>query len=103
MEDPRSTVNPSNDTEYSNKEHRHKEIKLKKKEDELKKSKAEIEDCSTDNYRLKSYSLKLEAQAKELENSNRILRMIVVGSDDAVYHNKVNTNDNVHTVPHYGS
>jgi hypothetical protein len=47
------------------------------------------------NYRLKSYSLKLEAQAKELENSNRILRMKVVGSDDAVYHNKVNTNDNV--------
>ena len=98
MKDPRSTVNPSNDTEYSNKEHRQKEIKLKKKEDELKKYKAEIEDCSTDNYRLK-----LEAQAKELENSNRILRMKVVGSDDAVYHNKVNTNDNVHTVPHYGA
>jgi hypothetical protein len=31
MKDPRSTVNPSNDTEYSNKEHRQKEIKLKKK------------------------------------------------------------------------
>jgi hypothetical protein len=36
----------------------------------------------------------LEAQAKELENSNRILRMKVVGSDDAVYHNKVNMYDN---------
>jgi hypothetical protein len=36
------------------------------------KSKAEIEDCSKDNHRLKSYFLKLEAQVKELENSNRI-------------------------------
>jgi predicted nucleic acid-binding Zn-ribbon protein len=66
------------------KEIRQKEMKLKKKEDEIKKSKAEIEDCSKDNHRLKSYSLKLEAQVKELENSNRILRMKVVGSDDAV-------------------
>jgi chromosome segregation ATPase len=73
VKDPRSTVNPSNDTEYSNKELRQKEMKLKKKEDEIKKSKAEIEDCSKDNHRLKSYSLKLEAQVKELENSNRIL------------------------------
>jgi hypothetical protein len=44
----------------------------------------------------------LEAQVKELENSNRILRMKVVGSDDAVQHIKVNTNENVHTVPHCG-
>jgi septal ring factor EnvC (AmiA/AmiB activator) len=102
VKDPRSTVNPSNDTEYSNKELRQKEMKLKKKEDEIKKSKAEIEDCSKDNHRLKSYSLKLEAQVKELENSNRILRMKVVGSDDAVQHIKVNTNENMHTVPHCG-
>jgi hypothetical protein len=47
---PRSTVNPSNDTEYSNKELRQREMKLKKKEDEIKKSKAEIEDCSKDNH-----------------------------------------------------
>ena len=102
VKDPRSTVNPSNDTEYSNKELRQKEMKLKRKEDEIKKSKAEIEDCSKDNHRLKSYSLKLEAQVKELENSNRILRMKVVGSDDAVQHIKVNTNENMHTVPHCG-
>jgi hypothetical protein len=51
-----------------------------RKEDEIKKSKAEIEDCSKDNHRLKSYSLKLEVQVKELENSNRILRMKVVRS-----------------------
>jgi hypothetical protein len=44
----------------------------------------------------------LEAQVKELENSNRILRMKVVGSDDAVQHIKVNTNENMHTVPHCG-
>jgi hypothetical protein len=43
-----------------------------------------------------------EAQVKELENSNRILRMKVVGSDDAVQHIKVNTNENMHTVPHCG-
>ena len=66
VKDPRSTVNPSNDTEYSNKELRQREMKLKKKEDEIKKSKAEIEDCSKDNHRLKSNSLKLEAQVKEL-------------------------------------
>jgi hypothetical protein len=45
---------------------------------------------------------KLEVQVKELENSNRILRMKVVRSDDAVQHIKVNTNENMHTVPHCG-
>jgi len=97
LKDPISTINSSNDANYSNKELRQKEIKLKKKEDEFKKFKAEIDDCSKDNHRLKSYSLKLEAQVKELENTNRILRMKVVGNDDVIHLNKGNTTDNVHS------
>ncbi|CAC5418152.1 unnamed protein product [Mytilus coruscus] len=67
--------------ELSNREMRQKEIRLKKKEDGIKISKKEAEDCNKVNARLKSYSLKLEAQVEELENSYRILRMKVTGND----------------------
>ncbi|CAG2240730.1 MPHOSPH9 [Mytilus edulis] len=46
-----------------------------------KRTRLETEECSKDNARLKLYSLKLEAQVKELENSNRILRMKVTGNN----------------------
>ena len=63
--------------ELSNREMRQKEIRLKKKEDGIKMT----EECSKDNARLKSYSPKLEALFKELENSNRILRMKETGNN----------------------
>ncbi|CAG2211406.1 unnamed protein product [Mytilus edulis] len=49
-------------------------------EEELKKEKVIINDAIKDQSHLKSYSLNLEAKVKELENSNRILRMKIVGT-----------------------
>ncbi|CAC5358320.1 unnamed protein product [Mytilus coruscus] len=64
----------------SDKELRQKENKLRKMEEELKKEKVIINDAIKDQSHLKSYSLNLEAKVKELENSNRILRMKIVGT-----------------------
>ncbi|VDI42152.1 Hypothetical predicted protein [Mytilus galloprovincialis] len=66
----------------SNKELRQRESKLKRLEEELKKEKASISDTLKDQSRLKTYSVNMEAKVKELENSNRILRMKIVGTQN---------------------
>ena len=87
-----------------NKDLRQKEQKLRKKEEDLRREKSEIEDCSKDNTRLKSYSLKLEAQVRELENSNRLLRMKVVGMEDQIKTNSQNQQyNNMHNSRNSGT
>ncbi|CAC5421836.1 unnamed protein product [Mytilus coruscus] len=49
-------------------------------EEELKKEKVKINDAIKDQSHLKSYSLNLEAKVKDLEHSNSILRMKIVGT-----------------------
>ncbi|CAG2188257.1 unnamed protein product [Mytilus edulis] len=63
------------------KELRQRESKLKRLE-EQKKKKASISDTLKDQSRLKTYSVNMEAKVKELENSNRILRMKIVGTQN---------------------
>ncbi|CAG2245676.1 EIF4G [Mytilus edulis] len=69
-----------NDISLSDKELRQKEGKLRKMEEELKKEKVTINDALKDQAHLKTYSLSLEAKVKELESSNKILRMKIVGT-----------------------
>ena len=62
------------------KELRQKELRLKKWEEELKQQNAANSDTTSNNAKLQSHVLKLEAKIRELENSNRILRIKVAGS-----------------------
>ncbi|CAG2187577.1 unnamed protein product [Mytilus edulis] len=72
----------SSETGTTDKELRQRESKLKRLEEELKKEKASISDTLKDQSRLKTYSVNMEAKVKELENSNRILRMKIVGTQN---------------------
>ncbi|CAC5394075.1 unnamed protein product [Mytilus coruscus] len=72
-----------NDISLSDKELRQKEGKLRKMEEELKKEKVTINDALKDQAHLKTYSLILEAKVKELESSNMILRMKIVGTQQS--------------------
>ncbi|CAG2187494.1 unnamed protein product [Mytilus edulis] len=97
--------------ELSNRGMRQKEIRLKKQEDGIKISKKDTEEYIKDNARLKSYSLKLEAQVKELDNSNKILRMKVTGNnpdrpvsngtEEKVPLQTINHNQQIHPVYHH--
>ncbi|CAC5420065.1 unnamed protein product [Mytilus coruscus] len=72
------------------KELRQKELRLKKWEEELKQQNATNSQNSTENAKLQAYIMKLEGKIKELENSNRILRIKVAGSVDSTPTNAVN-------------
>ncbi|CAC5395204.1 unnamed protein product [Mytilus coruscus] len=72
------------------KELRQKELRLKKWEEELKQQNATNSQNSTENAKLQAYIMKLEGKIKELENSNRILRIKVAGNVDSTPTNAVN-------------
>ncbi|CAC5398599.1 unnamed protein product [Mytilus coruscus] len=72
------------------KELRQKELILKKWEKELKQQNATNSQNSSENAKLQAYIMKLEGKIKELENSNRILRIKVAGNVDSTPTNVVN-------------
>ncbi|CAC5419903.1 unnamed protein product [Mytilus coruscus] len=72
------------------KELRQKELRLKKWEEELKQQNATNSQNSSENAKLQAYIMKLEGKIKELENSNRILRIKVAGNVDSTPTNVVN-------------
>ncbi|CAG2184397.1 unnamed protein product [Mytilus edulis] len=77
-------------TNLKEKELRQKELRLKKWEEELKQQSATNSQNSNENAKLQAYIMNLEAKIKELENSNRILRIKVAGNVDSAPTNVTN-------------